>query len=193
VLPLVILGVLAVATDPEPSARVGPQGVEGRFGMGFFAGSLGGESLSGLGLHVAVEKRLAGGDLQLGVEGTYLGLSDPEQQVDWRGRMSRAALLTRWRFIETEQAPVMGVWVDVGAGVERITWHRGGVLYRPELTVGASGTLGFARDPGRGRGRFGDFFQIRAVISRGPSCAGMRCPTELEMGVQGAVGFYFSE
>ena len=191
-LPLVLLGVLAVATDPEPANQVGPRGIEGRFGMSFFGGSMGGESLSALGLHLAFEKRF-GPDLQIGLEGAYLGMNDPDQRVGWRGRMSRAALVSRWKFVETERLPFMGLWVDVGLGYERIAWQRGGILYRPEILIGTSGTIGFARDARRGRGRFGDFFQVRALISRGPGCAGMMCPVETELGVQGAVGFYFSE
>lgn len=193
-LTLVTLGVLVVATDPDPKADVAPHGIEGRFGMSAFAGGIGGESLTALGLHVGLERRLADG-VQLGIEGGYLGMSDPEQRVDWRGRMSRAAIVARFALIETDEVPVMGAWVDVGLGVERITWERGGVLLRPELMVGLSGTVGgvFGGKGADRAGRFGDFFQVRMLVSRGPGCAGMMCPTEMELGLQIATGFYFSE
>lgn len=190
---LIALGVLVIASEPEPEPYVGPKTVEARVGLAAFGGTMGGVRMSGMGLHVALEKRAAKGDLQLGIEGGYLGIGDSDRMVGWRGRMSRAAVVGRFRIIELEETPVMGAWVDVGVGVERITWARGGVLYRPELMVGMSGTVGGIWGGDDYRGRFGDFFQVHALISRGPGCAGMQCPEEIEMGVQAAVGFYFSE
>jgi hypothetical protein len=192
-LPVVALGVLAVATAPADEPQVGPRGIEGRVGMAAFGGQLGGAGLTGLGLHVALERRIAGGDVQVGVEGGYLGLSDPEDEVDWHGRMSRVAAVGRFRVVEGSETPVMGAWIDAGLGAERIAWERGGVLYRPEVMIGVSGTMGGVWGDRRHQGRFGDFFQVRALVSRGPGCAGRQCPSEIEMGVQVAAGFYFSE
>jgi len=201
VLPLVVLQALAVATPPQPQPEIAaeprpdyaPHGVEGRFGMAFFGGEMGGAGLSGLGIHLAFNRRL-GDDVGIAVEGAYLGLHDSDGQVDWRGRMSRAALVTRWELVETNFLPVMGAWLDVGVGVEHVSWHDGGVLVRPELLVGLGGTMGGLWGGPKDRGgRFGDFFDVRALVTRGPGCAGRMCPVELEWGIQGAVGFYFSE
>ena len=191
--PLLLLGVLAVATDPEPAGNPGPRGVEARVGLAAFAGAMGGASLTGLGLHVALEKRVARGDVQLALEGAYLGIGDPEEEVSWEGRMTRGAAIARFRFAEGRQDPVFGAWVDVGVGVERVAWARGGVLVRPELMIGMSGTVGGVLDDERGRGRIGDWAQVHVLLSRGPGCAGRRCATELEMGVVFGAGFYFSE
>jgi hypothetical protein len=157
-----------------------------RVGVESGGSEIGERSLSGLGLSVGVERRYR--RTAIAAELSYAGLIDNDVEP-WHGRMVRAAGTMRMRLAAAGgDALVMDASLDLGAGAHVIEWSRGGVLYRPELLVGISGTLG----PRFGNTRFGDFVALHLMVTRGPGCVA-GCADELQLGIQVSVGMFVSD
>jgi hypothetical protein len=88
---------------------------------------------------------------------------------DTDGVMQRVGLVARYAFAKAASAPeldatrVIGeLWLEAGAGEERIAWDRGGVLERPDLVIGI-GTTGAVRS---GAHRNGLSAAFRVYVAR---------------------------
>lgn len=116
------------------------------------------------------------GDLILLGEFGYLGLgrSDSANQ----GTMTRAGLTVRYSLLRTnnwskrpyKRSPVTGdYWVELGAGMERIAWDRGGVVHRPDLVMGFGWQMNVVIDRKSNKPKYyGPFVAFRASGARAP-------------------------
>jgi hypothetical protein len=158
----------------DASAEKTERRVDTRIGLLTGHGDVGDVDGPSTGVHASLGYRL--GDATFMAEYGYLKIGDSDGEPMSRdGRMSRAGAALRWRIADVAKpgSPVgLEFWTEAGAGIERVTWQRGGVLTRPDLALG----FGFEID-GRGwrqpRPRhFGAYVGFRATVARAPGDAG---------------------
>ena len=112
----------------------------------------------------------------------YLGVGRPES--DATGSMTRLGLLARYSLVRTHHqrrdgSPLSGdYWVEAGAGVERIAWHGGGTLTRPDIAIGVGVQLdAVIRRTSDAPSWLGPYLGFRAVIAREPDRDSEAMPT----------------
>lgn len=125
---------------------------------------------------VQVEAGRRFGDLVLLGEFDYLGLG--RSTSDNRGTMSRLGVTARYSLLRTKnwnarphkRSPVAGdYWMEVGAGMERIAWDRGGVVHRPDLVMGFGWQMNVVIDRKSAKPKYyGPFVAFRASVARAP-------------------------
>jgi hypothetical protein len=156
----------AIATDAPKAERR----IDTRLGLLLGGGDIGDVTGPSTGVHASLGYRIGG--VTVFGEYDYLGVGDSMQDSTSRdGRMTRGGGSVRWQIADVapKDAPLgLEFWVEGGAGVERVSWSRGGLLYRPDATLG----FGFEVD---GRGwrtpkprHFGLYLAFRAMIARAP-------------------------
>lgn len=170
----------AIAIEPVSETRpTDDPGME--VGAGLQLGGLAGSSSIGevdglaLGLAVAATVRLA--DLALVGEFDHIRLGGSRHDGDeTRGTLTRGGLSLRHRLIniapEGDESSA-NVWLEVGAGRQRIAWREGGTLTRNDVVLGAAIQLDglSAGEDGHTRS-FGPYFAFRTVITRAPEADG---------------------
>jgi hypothetical protein len=165
-LPTVALAEPAIATDAPRAERR----VDTRLGLLIGRGDVGDVTGPSTGLHASLGYRV--GDVTVMAEYDYLTVGDSLGEAASRdGRLSRAGGAVRYQLADVAPrgAPLgLEFWVEGGGGVERVSWQRGGLLYRPDAMLG----FGFEVD-GKGwrtpRPRhFGLFVAMRAHVARSP-------------------------
>jgi hypothetical protein len=161
----------AIATDASPPVE---HRLDTRLGMllgGNDIGDVTGPS-SGLAANLGYRR----GETTLFAEYDYLHVGDgPNDTTSRDGRMTRGGANLRWQIADVAKtgSPV-GIewWLQGGAGFERVAWDHGGVLYRPDVS------LGFGLDiDGRGWRQphprhFGAYVAFRALLARAPTSTG---------------------
>jgi hypothetical protein len=125
------------------------------------------------GLHVNVGRRF--GDLALLAEYDYLGVGRDD---DVTGTLSRVGVTARYSLLRTSGRPddsgrrrsTSGdLWIEGGAGVQRIMWDAGGHLVRPDAVLGFGLQLNWVQRKDTPRPRYiGPYIGFRAHLSRGP-------------------------
>ncbi len=157
----------AIASDAPAAERR----IDTRVGLLLGGGDIGDVTGPSTGVHASVGYRVGG--VTAMAEYDYLGVGDSSSDAASRaGRMTRGGGTVRWSLADVAPADAplgLEFWVEGGAGVERVSWSRGGVLYRPDATLG----FGFEID---GRGwrtpkprHFGLYLALRAVLARAPA------------------------
>jgi hypothetical protein len=133
---------------------------------------------------VQLDRLVVRGELTLsGVEyhgSTGLSRGGLPPYGDTDGFMQRIGIAARYAFAKGATAPELGatrsigeLWIEAGAGEERIAWDRGGVLVRPDLVLGI-GTTGALRGATRRYGLSGSFriyFARRTDLDTTPTCS----------------------
>lgn len=163
----------SIASDgppPEPKER------RNEVNLGILAGGtdIGLAKRYTAGLQVQAGRRF--GDLMLLGEYNYLALG--RAGSDNRGSMSRVGVVARYSLLRTsslpnrygKRSPVSGdYWVELGAGLERTAWDRGGVLNRPDVIAGFgwqfNGVIGRKSPKPK---YFGPYVAFRAHVARAP-------------------------
>jgi hypothetical protein len=170
---LIALQVAVAVSAPSDKAPVEHR-IDTRLGMLTGGNDIGDVTGPSSGLYATAGYRW--GDATMMVEYDYLHVGDAESDAtDRDGRMSRGSANLRWTMADVARrgAPVgLEFWLEGGAGVERVSWDHGGLLYRPDLA------LGFGLDlDGRGwrephPRHFGAFLAFRALVARAPETDG---------------------
>jgi hypothetical protein len=106
------------------------------------------------------------------------GALPPFDQTD--GVMQRVGLVARYAFGKVASAPELDatraigeLWLEAGAGEERIAWDRGGVLERPDVVIGI-GTTGAVRSGAHRNGlsaAFRVYVARRTDLDSTPTCS----------------------
>ena len=121
------------------------------------------------GLHSQLGYRI--GDVTVFGEYDYYRVGDsPGEDEMRRGRASRFGLTGRYSLLNGSGGSLGGdLWLEAGAGYERVTWREGGVLYRPDLALG----FGVELDTKHARARhLGWYLGFRSVLARAPEASG---------------------
>jgi hypothetical protein len=157
----------AVAVDAPPPPR-GDRRTEIDIGYLVGAGDIGTSNRFQRGLELALGRRF--GDLKLLAEYGYLVVGRDQAT----GSLSRLGLAARYSLLRTrgtpERAPLSGdLWIEGGAGAQRITWHDGGRLTRPDIVLGFGLQLDgvFHRKSDQPTWS-GPYVAFRAMLSVGP-------------------------
>lgn len=163
----------SIASNGEPPK---PKERRNEVNIGLLAGGtdIGQDKRYTLGVQVEAGRRF--GDLVLLGEYNYLSLGRASN--DNRGSMSRLGVIARYSLLRTsslpnkygKRSPVSGdYWLELGAGMERVAWDRGGVLHRPDVIAGFG--LQFNSVIGRKSPKpkyFGPYVALRAHVARAP-------------------------
>ena len=124
-----------------------------------------------VGIHAALGYRV--GATTAMAEYQYYRVGDGGDEVmQRRGRASRVGLALRRSLLRNDpDRNDLGadLWVEGGLGYERIAWHAGGLLPRPDLALGLGIELGARMGPRDQPGHHvGYFLAFRALLARGP-------------------------
>lgn len=164
----------SIATSGPPKE---PGERRNELNLGLLAGAtdVGQDKRQTIGLQVSAGRRF--GDLVLLAEYDYLSLGKPTS--DTRGSLSRMGVTARYSLLRTSAKPQNGssrrgpvtgdYWLEMGAGVQRIAWDKGGVVHRPDLALG----FGWQLDAVIGRRSpkpryYGPYVGFRANVTRAP-------------------------
>jgi hypothetical protein len=161
----------AIAADAAPPAE---RQLDLRLGLLVGGNDVGDVTGPSSGLHASLGYRVGG--VELAGEYGYLHVGDGQNDLlDRDGRLSRLGATLRWEIADVAKSgsPVgLEWWLEGGAGLERVAWDHGGLLYRPDVAVG----FGLDVD---GRGwrephprHFGAFIAFRALLARAPDPLG---------------------
>jgi hypothetical protein len=164
-----------VAVEATPAPPPGDRRTEIDLGYLVGGGGIGTRDRFQRGVSVALGRRF--GDLALLGEYDYLAIGRAEAT----GSESRFGLALRYSLLRThgtpdehgERSPMSGdMWIEGGAGYERIAWDAGGTLRRPDVVLGFGAQLdGVFRRASDEPSWFGPFVAFRAVLARGPETA----------------------
>lgn len=164
---------VAVDAPPPPSSD---RRTEVDIGYMVGGGGIGTKARYQRGLALALGRRF--GDLALLGEYGYMAIGRSEAT----GSQSRLGLLARYSLLRTRGAPDShgerglfsgDMWIEAGAGAERIAWDQGGSLTRPDLVLGFGSQLdGVFRRNSDEPSWFGPYVAFRAVVARGPEQPG---------------------
>jgi hypothetical protein len=168
----------AVATDGY-SRPAAPRRIEGRVGLLLGGSDVGDADGFALGLTSGLGYRI--GDLTLRGRFDYYRVGDGSSEaMDRSGRATRLGGALRYSFASTanmrSSSGGIGIdfWGELGAGLEHVSWRRGGVLDRPS----AEAAIGFdfdgygERNAQNRRRHIGYFMAFRSVIGQGPEMEG---------------------
>jgi hypothetical protein len=157
-----------------------PTRFDSRLGLMLGGADVGDANGFSLGLHAGLGYRV--GDTTVFGEYGYFRVGDGKDEAMSRnGRTSRLGLAVRRSVMNTDPREKVGgdLWVEVGAGYERVSWSQGGLLYRPDLALGFGfefdGRPGPRADVGAGAPprHLGWFMAFRAILGRAPDASAM--------------------
>ncbi len=161
-----------VAVEATPAPPPGERRTEIDLGYLVGGGGIGERDRYQRGVSVALGRRF--GDLALLGEYDYLAIGRAEAT----GSESRFGVLARYSLLRTrgtpdsngERSPLSGdMWIEGGAGYERIAWDAGGTLRRPDVVLGFGAQLdGVFRRATDDPSWFGPFVAFRAVLAHAP-------------------------
>lgn len=164
-----------VAVDASPASPPGDRRSEIDIGYLVGGGGIGTRDRFQRGVSFAIGRRF--GDLALLGEYDYLAIG----RVEATGSESRLGLIARYSLLRTrgapdqngERSPLSGdMWIEGGAGYQRISWDAGGTLRRPDLMLGFGAQLDTVfRRASDEPSWFGPFVAFRAHLARGPQTA----------------------
>ena len=127
-----------------------------------------------VGVQAQVGRRF--GDLVMLGEFDYLGLGRSDSQN--QGTMSRLGLTARYSLLRTgasltqprRRSPVSGdYWLELGAGMERVAWDRGGVVHRPDVVMGFGWQMNVVINHKSTNPKYyGPYVAFRASLARAP-------------------------
>lgn len=161
--------VIAVDAKPPP-----PSDRRTEIDIGYLTGGggIGTRERFQRGVSFALGRRF--GDLALLGEYDYLAIGRAEAT----GSESRFGLVARYSLLRTPGAPddhgerpVMSgdMWIEGGAGYQRIAWDAGGTLRRPDVMLGFGAQLdGVFNRTSDEPSWFGPFIAFRALLARSP-------------------------
>jgi hypothetical protein len=173
-LAVLLLSSVASAQEIASGATPAPidRRIDTRLGMLVGGNDIGDVTGPSSGLYATLGYRH--GSATLIAEYDYLHVGDAETDLlDRDGRLTRGGASLRYLIADVARpgAPVgLEFWAEGGGGLERIAWDHGGILYRPDISVGFGLDIdGRGWREGRGRPRhFGAFLAFRAFLARSP-------------------------
>jgi len=164
---------VAIAGDTVPAApRKHDYRFDGRGGFMIGGSDTGDATGLSMGFHGQLGARLD--KISLFGEFDYYSVGDsPGEDMRRIGRASRVGGTLRYSLLNAgPQSGAIGGdwWVEAGGGYEHVNWNQGGVLNRPDLTLG----IGLEVDgrPGYGTNHVqhaGWYFAFRTVVAQAPT------------------------
>ena len=190
---LVVLAMLpAIQTEANPVFAVAPDSpaqhdeqsleVARQFQIGILAGGSEVGDVDGPGIGAGISAGLGLADLSLLGELDFMETGESGAHgAPRRGLLWRAGLAVRYEIgdlVPAGQPIANRVWLEAGAGRQRVVWQGGGTLTRNDLVLGLGFQLG-QKSTGSTTPTtsFGPYFAIRAVLARAPDTGAPAMPS----------------